>query len=127
MNRQLLTIMMAGIDLWAVLFVLHYRTTQPWDVSVVITNPDQPPRATLADPVPIWMTRDELGVWPDMRHSLTIEAVQALLAKRAADCQRVEVRLLCDPSLSLRQWGRVAFALSRHAEEIRIAPLPEDR
>ena len=133
MSRQLLTIMIAGIDIWAMLYALerHDRTqqtaTQPWDVSVVISDIDPRPRMTLSRPEQIWVTADQLGIWPNTKHALTLEQVQRHLACQAAKGERIEVRLLCDPSLSLQQWGRVALALSRFAEEIRVAPLPEQR
>lgn len=125
MNRQLLTIMLCGIDLWVVLFVLERQPVSPWDISVVISNPDQPPRMTLADPVQVWLKPEGLGLWPDTGQSRPLAHVQAYLAHQAAEGKRVEVRLLCDPSLSLRHWGEVALALSPYAEEIRIAPLPD--
>lgn len=131
MSRQLLTIMIAGIDIWAMLYALeHHQKSQetayqPWDVSVVISNPDQPAKMTLARPEQIWVTAERMGIWPNTERALTLAQVKEHLARQGAMGQRVEVRLLCDPSLSLQQWGRVALALSRHAEEIRIAPMPD--
>lgn len=124
MNRQTLTIVMAGIDIWAILFVLHHQARSPRDVRVAITSPDAPAQPSLDEPLLIWVTPHGVGLWPDRKHPWPLDALSRQVAARACEGRPVDVRLLCEPSLSLRQWGRVALAISDHAASVSIAPLP---
>lgn len=124
LSRPLLTIMLAGVDIWAMLFVVHYGNARLRDVSLVISSPDQPPGFAQSEPLQVWLTGAAMGIWPHRDQPLALEEVKQRLSRLASGGRRVELRLLVQPDLSLRQWGRVALELSPHAEDIRIAPLP---
>lgn len=76
-------------------------------------------------PIQIWVTAYGVGIWPDREHTLTVPELQRVLQGRFDDESWLSVRLLCEPQLSLQDWGPTALALSDIASEIRLAPLPE--
>jgi len=115
---------MASTDIFVVLFVLLSGAAQVPDVSLVISDPKAPASFAQAEPLQVWVTDAALGVWPRTDQALSVQEVEGYLEKHAENSRRVELRLLGDPELSLRQWGRIALELSPHAEDIRVAPLP---
>lgn len=130
MSKNLMMILVAGVDIWAALLITQIRkTAQPWEVSMAISNESSVATSlSPTTPIQIWMTKNEdIGFWPETSQPLTMQEVRHRLQQQAVQdpSHRLEVRLLCDPSLTIQQWGHLALALSRHAEEIRIAPLPE--
>lgn len=115
---------MACVDIWVVVFVLHRGAAQVPDVSLAISKAGEPAGFAQREPLQVWVTERGLGLWPRTDQPLSLEEVEKYLDKQTENSRRVELRLLVDPELSLRQWGRIALELSRHAEDIRVAPLP---
>ena len=127
MSKNLMLILVAGVDIWAALLITQVRkTTQPWEVSMAISDSSQGSNLTATTPIQIWMTANgEIGFWPERNRPLTLRQTSYRLQQHAAQnpSERLEVRLLCDRQLTIQQWGHVALELSRHAEAIRIGPL----
>jgi len=115
---------MACVDIWVVVFVLHRGAAQVPDVSLAISKAGEPAGFAQVEPLQVWVTESGLGLWPRTDQPLSVQEVEKYLDKQAENSRRVELRLLIDPELSLRQWGRIALELSPHAEDIRVAPLP---
>ncbi len=128
MNARFMTVLIAGIDIWAVLFIVHYRPTPTWEATVVTNGNQQTTQlAGASKPVEIWVADDQsIGLWPERSKPISMEQMQAYLQRLRDEGQHVEVRLLCDRSLTLERWGRVAIGLGSSVDEIRVAPLPSE-
>jgi hypothetical protein len=127
MSKKLLVILVAGVDLWAALFVTLIRERRAnWEVSMAISDRSAPVTISAATPIQIWVREGQVGLWPAVDQPLTLDQVRRHLEATAArQPGRLEVRLLCDPRLTIDQWGQTALAVATVAEEIRIAPLPQ--
>ena len=126
MSKHLLTILIAGADLWAALFATQILRQRPtWEVSMAISDRAAPVAITATDPIQIWVRADAIGLWPDVDRPLTIPQISQVLERRAEQdrTRRMEMRLLCDPKLTIDNWSQVALAIAPHVDEIRIAPL----
>ncbi len=127
MSKNLMLILIAGVDIWAALLITQIRKkAQPWEVSMAISDQQATAGLTRAEPIQIWMTRNgDIGFWPERNRPRTLKEVNDRLRRRAVQApeKRLEVRLLCDRELTIHEWGRIALQLSRHAEAIRIGPL----
>ena len=128
MSKKLLVILVAGVDLWAALLVTQIqRRRAAWEVSMAISDRSAATPVTAAAPVQIWVRAGQLGLWPATDQPLTLAQIRRYLEATAAQSRtRLEVRLLCDRRLTIDQWSQTALAIAEFAEEIRLAPLPED-
>ena len=77
------------------------------------------------DPIQIWVRADAVGLWPDVDRPLAILQICQVLQRRAEQdrSRRMEVRLLCDPKLTIDNWSQIALAIAPHVDQIHIAPL----
>lgn len=126
MSRNLLLILVAGVDLWAALYVTQiHQQRSNLEVSMAISDSSAPATVTSATPVQIWLKKDQIGLWPHTNHPMTIAQIHRHLRATAAQNgkRRLEVRLLCDLDLTIDQWGKVALEIAEFAEEITVAPL----
>ena len=129
MSKKTLLVLLFSIDIWASLCILQrqQRRRQPacaWEVPVAVAGENQAHAATLLFPVLVWVRGGRCGLWPDPKPLTLDELCRQLAAQRRDENVRLEVRLLCDPHLTLAEWGPVAVRLSEVAEEVRVAPLP---
>ncbi len=82
----------------------------------------------IREPVQIWLTASgQTGLWPGLDQPMTIPQIRQHLETAAGrKDEPVEIRLLCDPRLTIGQWAPVALEFAAFADPIRIAPLPEE-
>lgn len=126
MNRNLLLSLVAGVDIWAILFVLHFHPPTNSDVLLSMQSKQRQQIPSETTPVQIWITADGRGLWPDRNRRLKLEQLTAHLDRLAAAGEPVDVRLLCDRRLTIDDWRSTAAAISAHADTLRLAPLPDD-
>ncbi len=130
MSKKSLLVLLFSIDIWASLYILqrqqrHRTTVASWEVTVAMAGEKGSRSVTLLSPVQVWLRGGQCGLWPDPHPVALDELCLRLAAQSRDEAVRLEVRLLCDPHLTLQEWGPVAVRLSEVAEEICVAPLPE--
>ncbi len=127
LNRNLLTILVAGVDIWAILFILHFHRPIPWEVSLAVSGPESGPVAPVSsDPVQVRIGPDGVALYPDPDVAPNLTAVRTYLHHKQQQGDYVVVRLLCSQTAKLEDWGPLARSLTEFADEISIAPAPLD-
>lgn len=127
MSRNMM-MMAAGVDIWAALFLVQLLRPEPaWEASVTMQSKTRPMVASADDePLAIWVTSAGMGIWPDRSRNMTIEQLREQVRQVARERgEPIPLRLLCDPTLEIRQWSRVAVRLSADVRQVHIAPLPD--
>ena len=80
LNRNLLTILVAGVDIWAILFILHFHRPIPWEVSLAVSGPESGPVAPVSsDPVQVRIGPDGVALYPDPDVAPNLTAVRTYL------------------------------------------------
>ena len=127
MSKNLLLILAASVDIWAALLITQIgqptRTSEVW---MAISDPQAPSVTMTREPIRIWMRAGgRIGLWPATDRPLTMGEIRRHLETTVGPTgEAVEIRLLCEPQLTIGQWAPVALELSAWADPIRIAPLP---
>lgn len=129
MNKKMLMILVAGVDIWAALLITQIRRPQAnWEVSLATSDSAQAIMPSATTPVQIWIRSGQTGIWPNTSDPLPLPAICDHLEKTAtATRTRLEIRLLCDPQTSLSEWGPVAVRMAKYADEVKLAPLPSTK
>ena len=125
MNKNLLMILIAGVDIWAILFVVHLKPNSAWEVSLATANHESTDPTTTAtlSPIEVRVTREKVELWP--HHEATdLTTVLKVLEQRRQSGEYLDIRLLCGDGLAIRDWGPTAAALAEIADELSIGPDP---
>ncbi|MEZ5940650.1 MAG: hypothetical protein R3C18_04610 [Planctomycetaceae bacterium] len=126
MNRNLLLSLVAGVDIWVILFILHQHPPTNSDLLLTIRTKQSQALPPDQESIQIWIRRGTLGLYPDTETPWTLDKMGAYLDRQSASGRPVDVRLLCERTLTLDDWREVASELSIHADSLRLAPLPEE-
>lgn len=129
MSKNLLLILAASVDLWVALLIIQlWQPSQSSEVWLAISDPQTPATPMIREPVQIWLTASgQTGLWPGLDQPMTIPQIrQHLRTVTDRTNEPVEIRLLCDPRLTIGQWAPVALELAAEADPIRIAPLSNE-
>jgi len=126
MGTRTLLVLAFSADLWAALaIVMLIRSPSTWDVPVAVSGANQPQSLQVAEPIQLWMQNGQIGFWPDRNRPMSLSNVCRQLSRISKNStRRIEVRLLCDQRLTMREWAPVVQRISKIAEEVRLAPLP---
>lgn len=128
MSRNMMMMMAAGVDIWAALFLVQLLRPEPaWEASVTMQSKNRPDAVSSEEePLSIWISSKGMGIWPDCSRNMTIEELQAQVKRVAKERgEPIPLRLLCDPTLEIRHWSKVAVKLSADVRQVHIAPLPD--
>lgn len=129
MNNRLMFLLIFAADVWAAMFMLHFKkpsNTGTWEVSVALTNPNAASGPPPNETVQVWVRQQgQLGLWPETTRSMEMEhVVSAITDTKSRLGQPPEIRVLCDPAMTMQEWGPVVLELAPHAASLSIAPLP---
>lgn len=124
MNKNLLLILVAGVDIWAALFITQLnQPANHWAVSLAISD-QITQAATTTQPIQIWMRKNgSMGIYPRTGQTMTVDAVCECVEAAGRDTD-ISVRLLCEPNMEFQDWSPLVLRLAKHTRRLSLAPLP---